>query len=116
MNITADYDVKVIPRDENNGAIHCLTLLICVVKPDLNVSMFETQWLHPSGVPVNPITAQNSAKYITTEGRVRPGNIGTVLVIMLLSYSDAGNYTCQARRESTDPWVSDVIQLQTTCK
>ena len=99
MNITTDYDVKVIPRDENMGAISSLTFLICVVKPDLDVSMFETQWLHPSGVPVNSITAQNSAKFITNEGGVGNGNIGTLLVIMLLRYLDAGNYTCQARRE-----------------
>ena len=91
--------------------------LSCTLEPDTLVN-YTTRWILPGG----QIITSHQGRYVLTEGlvgvdvRQLPG---TVLAATLLSYLDAGTYTCEGR--STAPgastvWASASLELQLNCK
>ena len=84
--------------------------------PDLN---YTTRWILPGGEIIN---STREGRFVLTEnlvsinGRSVPG---TVLVLLQISYQDAGMYTCEGR--STAPgtsaqWAAASFELQLNCE
>ena len=94
--------------------------LTCGLKPDTlepNVN-YTTQWILPDGQTIT----SNQGRFVFSESRVSFSTEilpGTILVVVGLSYQDAGTYMCEGR--STVPgastlWASASFELQLNCK
>ena len=84
--------------------------------PDFN---YTTRWRLPGREIINSTRPERfvlSENLVSIGGRSIPG---TVLVVLQISYQDAGMYTCEGR--STDPgaspqWAADSFELQLNCE
>ena len=94
--------------------------LICGLNPDTlepNVN-YTTRWILPNGTTIT----SSQERFVFSESRVSlsTGSLpGTILVVTLLSYKDAGNYTCEARStapEASPLWASASFELQLNCE
>ena len=91
--------------------------LSCGLEPDTLVN-YTTRWILPGGQMIS----SDQGRYVFSEHRVTVDVRqlpGTILVVAMLSYLDAGTYTCEGR--STAPgastvWASASIELQLNCK
>ena len=94
--------------------------LVCSLEPETltpNVN-YTTRWRLPGGEIVNSTTGC----FVLTEGAVFIGGRsvpGTVLLVLQISYQDAGMYTCEGR--STAPgasaqWAAASFELQLICE
>ena len=96
--------------------------LLCGLEPEtLTPSVnYTTRWILPGGEIIN--STYTRGHFIFAEGPVSVSgrNVpGTVLVVLQISYQDAGMYTCEGR--STDPgasaqWAAASFELQLNCE
>ena len=94
--------------------------LVCSLEPETLTPgvNYTTRWILPGG----EIITSTTGRFVFSESLVSINNRnvpGTVLVLMLMSYQDAGMYTCEGR--STAPgasaiWATDSFDLQLNCE
>ena len=94
--------------------------LNCFLEPEtVQRDDYESRWITPKG-EILEYRATASNKYIVSQTSVTGiGNSkiqsqsSAVLLIRDLSYSDAGNYTCEVRNssDSSSQWVSKTIRV-----
>ena len=94
--------------------------LVCGLEPETLTPgvNYTTRWILPQGEIINSTTGcfVLTEDPVTISGRNVPG---TVLVVLQISYQDAGMYTCEGR--STAPgastqWTTDSFELQLNCE
>ena len=102
-----------------NSRLSSLIILTCLLEPEtIQADDYESRWITPRGEILEVGAATTSTKYIVSQSRVTEIDssqevAATVLVIRELSYSDAGNYTCEVRNssDSSAQWVSETMRV-----
>ena len=120
-SIQPETPVRILPEDTR---LNTFTFLMCNPEPNSQLTMmnYVSRWTIPSGetftymVPNPP----GFERYQIVQGQgqtnVRQGaqRESTLLFMEMLSYRDAGNYTCEVRSSAStqSPWFSASIELQ----
>ena len=108
---------EIVSPDSNR--LSSLLVLTCTLEPEtIQEGDYESRWITPSGEILEFGATTTSTKHIVSQSRVTElGSsqevAATVLVIRELSYTDAGNYTCEVRNssDSSAQWVSDIVRV-----
>ena len=116
-SIRPEIPVRVLPGDTR---LNTFTFLTCLPEPStLNQSDYVSRWTIPSGVTFTSMTnLPGFERFRVSQGGVTTpqGNRqSTLLIVLNLTYQDAGNYTCEVRRPSApaqSPWLSTSVELQ----
>ena len=115
LTLTPDPPVVVEPAPSRPP--NTLTFLTCIVGPlGILEEEFDTQWILPEGqiIPDEPDEGKIRAD---KGGRAQADNVTiqiTNLIILMLSYQDAGIYRCEVRNASLpgSPWIPASIEFQ----
>ena len=115
-SLQPETPVRVLPDD---SFLRSFTFLVCNPEPNSQLTRVDyvSRWTIPSGemftfmVPNPPGFEQ----YAIFHGQYKAGQVSTLLLVLNLSYKDAGNYTCEVRSSSApaqSPWLSASVELQ----
>ena len=118
-SIQPESPVRVLPGD---NLLSVFTFLVCNPEPNSQLTMtdYVSRWTTPSGetftfMVLNP---PGFERYRIFQGpRSVDQNVrreATLLFIEMLSYQDAGNYTCEVRSSAStqSPWFFASVELQ----
>ena len=118
-SIQPESPVKVLPSD---NLLSVFTFLVCNPEPNSQLTMtdYVSRWTTPSGETFT-FMVRNPPGF--ERYRILQGPAGldqnlrreaTLLFIEMLSYQDAGNYTCEVRSSvsTQSPWFSASVELQ----
>ena len=118
-SIHPEIPVKILPGD---NILTTFTFLFCLPEPNSQLTMrdYVSNWTTPSGETFTYLVPNPPGfeRY-----RIFQGPFGvdqnvqreaTLLFIEMLSYQDAGNYTCEVRSSvsTQSPWFSASVELQ----
>ena len=114
LTLTPDPPVVVEPAPSRPP--NTITFLTCIVGPlGILEEEFDTQWIRPEGqiIPDEP----DEGKFRANKGLRAEANVTiqiTQLLILMLSYQDAGIYRCEVRNASLpgSPWIPASIEFQ----
>ena len=111
--------IKVLPEEPR---LNPFTFLMCNPEPNSQLTMVDyvSRWTIPSGETFTYMVRNPPGfeRYRIVQG---PAAISqnvrreaTLLFMEMLSYQDAGNYTCEARSSAStqSPWFSASVELQ----
>ena len=118
-SIQPAFSVQVLPGESD---LNTFIFLVCNPEPNSQLTMtdYVSRWTTPSGetftfmVRIPP----GFERYRILQGPAGQGqNVrmeATLHFIEMLSYQDAGNYTCEVRSSSStqSPWFSASVELQ----
>ena len=116
LTLTPDLPLVVVEPPPSIPP-NAITFLACIVgPPGLSVDEYDTQWILPDGqiIPDEP----DEGKFRADKGGSAEANNVTIqttqLLILMLSYQDAGIYRCEVRNASLpgSPWIPASIELQ----
>ena len=115
MLVKAQTTVKVLPDDD--GDINSNTFLACFITPFRNeTDNLTTWWILPGGSTLGA-TNNTIRRFAVTQGSISLDKgqtvYGTVLLVLNVSYADAGLYQCVVTtKESTASLASTTMELQ----
>ena len=124
-SIQPENPVRVLPGDTR---LNTFTFLTCLPEPStLTQSDYVSRWTIPSGVTITSMTnLPGFERFRVSQGAVNTpqgDRQSTLLIVLNLTYQDAGTYTCEVRSSSApaqSPWLSAAVELQLegkdTCK
>ena len=107
-SITLEPRPEVVERPGIAG-LSSFTALICIATP-VNVTI-AVRWILPNGTT---LISTSGCFFIDQDANT--GELDVVLGIALLSYQDAGDYTCEVMDQSEPgaQWIPATVQLQLT--
>ena len=117
-SIQPEIPVRILPDD---SFLHILTFLVCNPEPNSQLTRVDyvSRWTIPSGetFTFNVSNPPAFEQYAIYQGQYNVGQVrreSTVLLVLNLSYQDAGNYTCEVRSSAStqSPWFSASFELQ----
>ena len=118
-SIRPEIPVKVLPGD---NILTTFTFLECNPEPNSQLTRtdYVSRWTTPSGETFTFMVANPPGfeRYRILQGPAGQGQTvrmeATLLFMEMISYQDAGNYTCEVRSSSStqSPWFSASVELQ----
>ena len=114
-SVRPETPVRVLPE---NTRLNTFTFLMCNPEPSsqLTVTDYVSRWTIPSGETFTHLVPipHGFERYRIVQGPVGTPQVqSTLLLVEMLSYQDAGNYTCEVRNSSAQsPWFSASVELQ----